>query len=324
MQKFFVMTRGRTGSSAIIDEFDKVSSIIAKQELFLHYENERRLKQYQDYVELFAQQCSFEAWKQWKTEQWSHDRSLETHFLLRFASEEQLKEAYLNDIVPSLRDDTPITDGAIDSAFEVWRLKKLELWRKKRSLFARLRRLSTKKRLARIYLDYVEGTVARKGARAFGFKVLSHHFDQVPYLKGMLTSRGYNALYLTRNIPRQVISGLVARQRGLYNTNKEYKDERRYNVDVEEFEDRVKWEELGVKNDLLLLRKAGFPFIEISYEEFMTDRRRFFERTLGFIGVPPELPQASSYAILIKDLEYSVENFEEVAQRAARIGMKIE
>jgi LPS sulfotransferase NodH len=260
MKKFFVMTRGRTGSTAIIDELGKVKGLrSAPHELFLEFDFQELLEKHPTLEETYGSMIPFKLWKT-KSPWWVR---IQRYFL-------------------------------------------------------------SKRRLIEKYLKEVENSAFCEGAALFGFKVLSNHFEEITCLKDILLERQYRAIYLKRNIPRQVISGMIANQRGTYNTDQNYQDDRRYQIDTHTFQELVRWETQAVKNDLALLKSAGFDFIEVSYEEFMADRQAFFSRVLGFLGLPADLPEASSYSVMIKDLKYTIENYQAVADCAMAMGMRIE
>jgi hypothetical protein len=70
----------------------------------------------------------------------------------------------------------------------------------------------------------------------FGFKVLSHQFDEKPFIGDLLKRRGYHrVIYLTRSVARQVLSGMVAAKREVYNTQEKFEDVRRYQIDLDKF-----------------------------------------------------------------------------------------
>lgn len=260
MRQFFLMTRGRTGSSAIIDELSKVKRVrSAALELFLKMDFDELLKKHPKTLENLGYMKPYELWK---------------------------------------------PGGP-------W-------WRR---LFSKC---TSEKTLINQYLAELEASALREGSEVFGFKVLSHHFEETPSLKDILLKRGYRSIYLTRNIPRQVISGMIAKQRGIYNTKKDYKDNSQYEIDVAEFKGLVEWELQSVEHDLKCLKSWGFDFIEVSYEEYLLDRQLFFGKVLEFLGVPAELPEASSYSLMINNLEHTVENYRAVADCVAAMGMNIE
>ena len=256
MNRFFLMTRGRTGSTAIIDEINNVKAVFAAQELFIKRDFKNLMKQ-----------------------------NLMAHY---------------QSIIP----------------FELWKMQG-SLWQKVR------RRFLGDRELVANYLLQIESKTRRKGVAAFGFKALSHHFDETPFLKETLIDQGFRVIYLTRNIPRQVISGMIAKQRGVYN-RKNYQDDARYQIDVDEFETLVKLEATAVHDDLSFIKNCGFDLIQVSYEDFMGDRSFFFTRVLEFLEVAVELPEKSDYSVMIKDLRHTVENFNTVRERASAMGMPIE
>jgi hypothetical protein len=252
MKKFFIMTRGRTGSTAVIDSLNLTNEICAAQELFLKYNFNKNT----------------------------------IHLIVPF-----------------------------------------DLWQERGILWPLLRKkLFSKKTLIKEYLRKAEDSAMSTGKMAFGFKVLSHHFDERSGLKCALLERGYHTIYLTRNIPRQVISGMVAKLRGKYNarTTENYNDDSRYTIDINEFESLVKWEVQAATNDLNMLKTGGGRFIEVRYEDFLADRQVFFNHIFDFLGISAETPQPSKFSIMIKDISHVVENYQAVAESAAAIGINIE
>ena len=252
MKNFIIMTRGRTGSTAVIDSLNKTNSICTEQELFLKYNFKRNMERFIE---------PFDVWL---------------------------------DQVPLL----PRLYG----------------------------KLFSNEALVKSYLREVEARSMSTGKIAFGFKVLSHHFDQRPSLKDALLESGYRTIYLRRNVPRQVISGMVANLRGVYNVlaTENYKEDSRYTIDVNEFESLVKSELQEIANDLDVLETGGGEFIEVTYEDFMADRYSFFNQIFEFLGVPTETPQESSYSILIRDISGVVENYQAIKKSVAAMGMNIE
>lgn len=250
------MTRGRTGSTAIIDELNQLSSVLAGQELFTNL-----------------------AYNQWSAEVISQDyKSLEP--------------------------------------FSYWQGKDTPMQFLTRKLFGN-------KHLIAKYLTFAEHHTEAQGKNAFGFKVISHHLTNDRALINILLKRNYSIVYLTRNLSRQIISGLLARQRGIYN-KKDFEDTNRYVIDVNEFEHLVKWEQLAIKKDRDFIAKRGFRSLDITYEDFINNRENFYTNLLRFINVPFELPVKSNYSVMINDLEHSIINFQEVKDTARNIGMPID
>lgn len=255
MKRFFLMTRGRTGSTAVIDELTK-SSICAMHELFLMHKLDVHTPEFKKIYELLL------PFDLWKPHAW-----------------------WLRWMPSSIWGDAP--------------------W-------------------ARRYLEKAEGLATHQGMAGFCFKVLSHQFDQRPFLKDLLRQRGYQAVYLTRNLARQVLSGMVASQRGVYNSLQGPESSSCYQIDVDEFEQLVQWEKRAVVEDRALLSEAGFVFAAVSYEEFCADRQSFYESIFQFLGLPAELPPTSDFSIMIRDLRTTIENYDAVAERAASMGVILE
>jgi hypothetical protein len=255
MRKFFLMTRGRTGSTAVIDELSKSMTICALQELFMIY---------------------------------------------NYGDKEEFEFVY-NFVAP----------------FDVWKTKEDPLRRLPSRLYDDGLRATR-------YLARAESQAMRQSAKAFGFKVLSYHFEERPYLGRLLKQRGYWVIYLIRNLARQVLSSMVANERGVFGVSKDFEDARRYHVDIDKFQRIVEWERDAMEREHAWLKAAGFNFVVVSYEEFLSDRQSFYDKVFRFLQLPSELPPPSDWGIAIKDLTYTIENYEAVVKRAEAIGVPID
>lgn len=252
------MTRGRTGSTAVIDELKKSRSLCALQELFLIFDF---------------------------------------------------------DNIPDISEIQEVYDMLMP--FVLWR-RRVWLWK------WMPRYLYSDEKLSGRYLSEAEALAVRHGASSFGFKVLSHNFEEWPFLSVLLRQRGYRVIYLTRNIARQVLSGMVANRSGLWNTKEDRENLTSYSIDLDEFAGLIQWEKQCVETDLAKLKVEGFDFIVVSYEEFYRNRQSFYEKIFQFLGLPTELPQKSDYSVIIKDLRHTISNYEAVVERAAAIGMPLD
>ncbi|QPD03472.1 MAG: hypothetical protein Nkreftii_001246 [Candidatus Nitrospira kreftii] len=250
LKKFVLVTRGRTGSTAVLDELGKSSRLCTTQELFLRQPTSAK--------------------------NWNHYYSL----------------------LPP---------------FDLW--KQQGGWWKRRFPY-----YDSDRQQARRYLVHAETLAHRKGVEGFGWKVLSHQFEERPFLSELLERHGYRAIYLRRNSVRQVLSGMVANQRGIYNSLEKIVDERRYHIEIDRFQWLVRWERECLKNDCVGLATAGFDFIEISYEDFCADRHAFYANIFHFLNLPMELPPASDFVKVIDDPKSVIENYDEVSAAAVALG----
>lgn len=250
LNKFVLITRGRTGSTAVLDELGKASLLCTTQELFLR------------------QQFTVTGWNE-------HYRLL--------------------------------------PPFDVWRQQ--AGWWKRWFLYH-----GSDQRHAHDYLVHAEVLAQRKEVKGFGWKVLSHQLEERPFLSDLLKQHGYRAIYLRRNHAHQVLSGIVAKQRGVYNSYEKINDASRYHIDIKEFQWHVQWERECVNMDCERLATEGFDFIEVSYEDFCEDRYAFYSNIFNFLNLPFELPPQSDFVKIIEDLESVIENYEEVCAAAVSLG----
>lgn len=202
-----------------------------------------------------------------------------------------------------------------------------DLWKQRGSLLTRLWRKVSKEYInINNYLKNAERIVADYDGAAFGFKLLSHNFDERPDLKEQLLKRRFKVIYLTRNIPRQVISGMVAKLRGKYNAHgrENFKDDTCYKIDIDEFKSLVEWETQAVANDINMLETSEFDYIQVRYEDFVENSDAFFSEIFRFLDIPEEKLPESSFSIMIKDLKQAIQNYQEVEDCLTEMGMTIE
>jgi hypothetical protein len=234
--KIVVVTRGRTGSTAIVEELGQAPGCRAEQEVF--------------------------------------SRGLDAPFY-----------------------ETPL--------FEVWRDGRAGV---------------DEQALAEAYLDELEDLARERGATALFWKALSNHFDERPYLGDMLRRRGYRAILLRRAPVRQVISGLVAQRRGLYNSRKPVEEHRTFTIDPAELRGLAGHEQFATSRDEALLFRLKLNAIEADYEAYLADRAAFFARIFAALGLPEALPAPSDYVVMLPDLKAVIENYDEIRSVAAEFG----
>ena len=252
VKKFVLVTRGRTGSTALLDELGKSSALCTTQELFLR---------------------------------------------------------------------PPFTEFCLEDYYKL--LPPFDLWKQQRWWRRIPTRYNSDPWQAHRYLKRVETLGRRLGVEGLGWKVLSHQFNERPFLSELLKKHGYRVIYLRRNFARQVLSGMVANQRGIYNSLEKVVDTRRYHIDIEKFQWHVQWERECVKNDCVRLAANGFDFIEVSYEGFCADRQAFYRDIMNFLKLPLELPPPSSFVKMIEEPRQVIENYDEVMDAVVSLGEAI-
>ena len=249
MVKFLIVTRGRTGSTAVIDELGKMECFCTTQELF-------RPGPYTEKI-------------------------LNNHYRL-IPPYDRWKEK----------------SGWLKSKFP-------NSW------------------MVRHYLDQAEILAQQQGSKVFGFKVLSHHFEERKYLKKYLKNKNYKVVYLRRNSVRQVLSGMIANLRGIWNKKEEVSDDKKYYIEIDKFKWHVNFERQSVKNDCDWLSSEKFEFLDVKYEDFCYDREKFYGNIFNFLNLPIVLPPFSDYVKVIKNLDMVIENYDEICAAAIELGEAI-
>ena len=255
IKNFILTTRGRTGSTAIIDELDRCHSIVALDEIF------RKISANETDDALnkkFPLMLPFDSWK---------DRSNHWQKFL----------AYFN-------------KGEVYFA---------------RKYLLRLEELALK----------------QKETKAFGWKVLSHHFDQRPYLFDLLRELGYErSIYLRRNVASQVLSGMIAVQRGKYNSKENFVDNRTYSIDIEKFIWHINFERQCIDDDCKRLKAQGMMNIVVNYEDYCNDREVFHKEIFKWLDIPVEIPPPTDYVKMIENPETVISNYAQVVAAAKKLG----
>lgn len=249
MKRFFLMTAGRTGSTAVLDSLNKLSNIVTLQEPFLKGRDPSGgLKADREIVPFFE------------------------HFL------------------------------------------------RNQSWFTRMTARFSERSVIEAYLDHIEERSMVASSEAFGFKILRHHFKDHKVLSDILLGREHLCIYLKRDPFRQAISGQVARKRGLYNTVTEVEETEPVPIDIDQLRATIDHETNRVALDVEEFKARGFPLIVVDYETFTDDTETFFSEIQDFLGLTHEVPPASDYKRVIKSLEDTIANFDEVRRFASETG----
>lgn len=150
------------------------------------------------------------------------------------------------------------------------------------------------------------------------FKVLSHQLNERRPLLGVLKSFGYKAVLLVRrNVVRQVLSGMIAENRGLYNSKRQVTPQVPCNIDLDRFEFCVAWEMKCVEENRALLKGNGIEYIEIAYEDFCKDREKFYLDLFSYMKLNYQLPKSTAFSIMIPDLREAIANFDELESKVS-------
>jgi LPS sulfotransferase NodH len=176
--------------------------------------------------------------------------------------------------------------------------------------------------LADEYLDALEADARARGYRALFWKLLSNQYDERPYLGEMLRQRGYRAVHLKRAPARQVLSGLVARQSGVYVTDVAPAS-RSYEIDLDTLRHLAEVERFAANRDEAWIYKHGLRAVPAEYEDYVTDREAFFTRIYGALGLPEVLPAPTRFVVTLPDLRSAIANFDEVSAVAAEFGERL-
>ena len=299
MNKIFMLTRGRTGSSAILDELG-TTSIYAPQELFADFSGalmEGTLKEYTQFAP------PFDVWK--------------AIFLGK--GKQTWKEMF---VVQKESMDDP--DRLLYTLIRILNKTAPFLLSNNRLMGRKIERI-----LIERYLNSIEGQAADNNKTGIIFKVLSPNLMARKSLLGVLKDRGYRSLFLVRkNVVRHVLSILLAHYRSqaegknMYYKRGHVGELASLAINLDEFERRVELEQRCVSEDRSLLTKSGIDYLEVTYEDFCDDREKFYSEIFSFMGVEYELPKNTDLSIMVPDIRKAVANFDELEARVTAMGMK--
>jgi len=177
--------------------------------------------------------------------------------------------------------------------------------------------------LADAYLDALERDARDRGCRALFWKLLSNQYAERPYIGELLQRRGYRAIHLRRRPVRQVVSGLVAHQSGVWVTTDPRALRRRYRVDVESLRQLTAIERYATNRDEAWLYRHRLGAVDAAYEDYLADRGAFFARVYAGLGLPEALPEPTRFAVTLPDLEAAIANYDEVRSVAEELGERL-
>jgi LPS sulfotransferase NodH len=173
------------------------------------------------------------------------------------------------------------------------------------------------------WMEHLEAHAADK--RAVGFKMVDAHLRGFDNLFSVLNRLGFRVIYLTRrNVLRQVISGMVARETKVFNaTDYQPQDGRKFEFVPRQVAMRMRRK---IKKDAAYRQQMadlGLPFLEVTYEDFRDDKAGFYRQVCDFIGVPYFVPEASAQSIMTPEpLRQLLANYDDVARALKRNKME--
>lgn len=177
----------------------------------------------------------------------------------------------------------------------------------------------------RRYLQYFGERAGgfRPGA-AIGFKVLYRHAGRQSGLLDLLKEEGFAFLHLIRrNVVRQTISGMIARERGIHNRKNWDMPQERYRLDIEKFDRKLRSNRKRVRKNRKLLDELNVDCLEIYYESYAQDREAFFAPLFSFLGVGNKALPGSDWSVMTdRDLPRIIENYDELRQATKALDLE--
>ena len=262
--KFVILTRGRTGSTAIIDEINKHEDMVCWQELFINLDSDPMLKELYDKLGVDFDRYGLQDW------------------------------------FPT---------------FDLWlkQTKMVKLFSK--DLYFYKGKLLTISKIMKTYLQEMENYAFNLGNQAVGFKLLGHQVPNLPAFLAVLKELDYKVIYLERkNVVKQVLSGVIANKRKVYNQRNYTPDNKSFTVDLNEFKFLVSVEMSEVNIQKSMIEFSENETLYVSYEDFLSDRRRFHTAIFDFLKVEDKEIEESSFSIVIPDVKDVVKNYDEFSE----------
>lgn len=270
--KFVVITRGRTGSTAIIDELNNHKDITCFQELFISLESRPSICECYKKFGLDFEKYGLVGWM-------------------------------------------PTYDPWI-KLFKEINLALIKLYRKDFRIYTRARVLEK-------YFHEMEDMSIAQGSSAVGFKLLEHQYPSIRTMFNVLKKAGYKIIYLERtNVIRQVLSGVIANKRKIYNARSFVPEDEAFEIDMDEFEKLVNYEIKMVNSQKKMIEKSGVDSLFVAYEGFLEDRERFLKVIFDFVGVESIVPEETNFSIMIPDVKKVVSNYDEFSDRVKKMGFE--
>jgi LPS sulfotransferase NodH len=160
-----------------------------------------------------------------------------------------------------------------------------------------------------------------EGKMAIGFKMVQGHSKGFEDFFDVLRTLRFRVLHMTRrNLLRQAISAMVARETKVFNAT-DYKPEaqRTFTFPPPEI---LRWMRKKIRRSAQYrtrLGESGLPVLDIAYEDFRDDKAGFYREVCDFLGVPFQVPEASAQSIMTPEpLRELLTNYDAVARSLKR------
>jgi LPS sulfotransferase NodH len=164
-----------------------------------------------------------------------------------------------------------------------------------------------------VVTDYLQRLYAQPGFDAVGFKLMRTHCRQFPTVVQYLVNEMVPAIHVVRrNVLKTVISRETTRQRKLFHA-KSNVPVQKISIDVKSLlpalerivADNKEWERIF----------SNSPYLQVSYESFVSYREAELRRIYEFLSVKPDISVSSSLVKINPDAIRDVLlNYEEVCR----------
>lgn len=178
------------------------------------------------------------------------------------------------------------------------------------------------------YFDYFESKWVNVKTTHVGFKILDQHFLKWPVLWEVLKARNYQALYLSRDKIRQVLSGVVAEHRGgggAYNEINGKGFDGKITVDINVFKKSVQVEQFCADREIKYLLEHDIEYLPVTYDGFVDDREGFYRNIFEYLASDAVTPERTNYTVQIqRKLKNIIENHDDFVKMQVELGYKPE
>jgi hypothetical protein len=116
---------------------------------------------------------------------------------------------------------------------------------------------------------------------------------------------------------------MIANKRGKYYSLNKVVDSQSYEIDVDDFKWHIRHEQDCVAKDILKIQSLGLIFVDVSYEDYVSNRDHFYGCIFNMLDFPLIIPPPSDLLRVIDDLRQTIKNYGEVETAARELGIEI-